>query len=212
MGSRHGVNQRTSSQRKRVPKQHNNVGLNWQKAINRYRMVSNQCVRLRAHCHSLDRQLHQRHYGDDNGDIENGQNDDEKKESVFYDDSFPFYMAQIVRIESALSEWKRKSDSNLKVLSNLEFKYHSKYRPLMLKQLTASSYNALSAAANGFGVFVPDDIIGTIWMFTRPFDALVELKFVVDAINEFFESGKQRIARNKLPIQSHRGYETAHYL
>ena len=193
----------------RVPKEHRNVGLNWQKAINRHRMVLNQCARLKRNCLSLDRGLHQRHRGDDNGD---DGDDDEKKENLFYDDSFTFYVAQIVRIEGALSEWKRKSDSNVAVLNELEFKYHSKYRPLMLKQLTASSYNALSDAANGFGAFVPDDIIGIIWMFTRPFDALVELKFVVDAINEFFESGKRRIARNKLPIQSHRGYETAHYL
>merc|ERR1712123_127955 len=118
-----------------------------------------------------------------------------------------FLVAQIDRIEGALSEWTRKSGLNVLAMKELETKYHSKYRPLMLKQLTASSFAALSEAANGYGdgLFVPDDIIGTIWSFTRPFDELVELKFVVDTISDFFESGKRRIALKKMPIQSHRG-------
>merc|ERR1712228_996880 len=120
----------------------------------------------------------------------------------------------IERIEGALSEWKRKSDSNVATMKGLDLKYHSKFRPLMLKQLTASSFAALSEAANGYGddMFVPDDIIGTIWMFTRPFDELVELKFVVETISDFFESGKRRIALQKLPIQSHRGYDPMNYM
>lgn len=149
-------------------------------------------------------------YDDDGDDNE----DDEKTGGVLYDDTFRVFVAQIDRIEGALSEWKRKSDSNAATLRSVDTKYHSKYRPLMLRTLTASSFNALSEAANalGDGQIVPDDVIGMIWAFTRPFDELVELKFVVDAISEFFESGKRRIALKKLPIQSHRGYEAAHYL
>ena len=191
--------------------QHDNAGLTWQRVVNEHKYLSrNQCRSLRRHVESLDQQLHQKRVAAD-------QLIDEEKGSTLdgddlglHDPSYSCLMAQIDRIEGALSEIKRKSDCNLKVLRDLDTKYHSKFRLIMLKQLTASSFTALSEAANRWDdVFVPDDVIGTIWMFTRPFDELVELKFVVDALSEFDESGKRR--PQKLSIQSHRGYDPAHY-
>ena len=96
-------------------------------------------------------------------------------------------------------------------MRRLENRYHSKFRPRIFKQLTATQYNALAEAANCLAA-VPEDVIGAIWMFVQPFDQLIELKFAVDTINAFFDSGKHKIDLKKLPIQSHRGYELEHIL
>merc|ERR1712157_465158 len=115
--------------------------------------------RLRLLTHALDIQLYQQR---DNDDIEI---DDEKKD--FYDDSFNFYIAQINRIDIGLKDWIIKSNDNKSIIKKLDIAYHSKFRPLIFKQLTSTRYIALSEAANKFDedIFVPDDVIGVIWMF-----------------------------------------------
>jgi len=192
-----------------IPKQHNNDGLHWDIAYGKYKNIERTVHRLKLLCHGLDIELERRRngeneiYGDDD---QNDDNDDDDKKIDFYDDSFNFYMAMIDRLSNGLKLWMNKHNENKEIVKKLEIEYHSRFRPFIFKSLTGAGYNALSVAANEFDV-VPDDIIGVIWMFVKPFDELIELKFAVDAINQFFDNQKEKIVVKKLPIQSHRGYE-----
>jgi len=203
-----------------LPEGHSNPGLSWNKAIDRFKRARADVRRLKLLTHALDIRLkreRERKENEDDGDVRDDDgNDDEKVDenrSDFHDETFRVYMAQLNRIEHGLRDWLHKSNENAGILARLENLYHSKFRPLIFKEITASRYTALSEAANSMGEkddeewFVPDDVIGVIWMFVKPFDELIELKFAVDCINEFFNKDKNKIEVKKLPIQSHRGYE-----
>eukprot|EP01083_Nonionella_stella_P262910 893559_1 len=191
----------------RIPEQHDNKGLNWKKAIDRYKMTLNKVGRLKILTHALDLQFHRAALTGDEGKENGNDNDDEKEAKVdFYDECFTFYMAQLNRIENGLKDWIVSSDENAEILNKLEVSYHTRFRPQIFKQLTSSRYVALSEAANAI-CDTPQDVIGVIWMFVKPFDELIELKFAVDCIHQFFAKDKKQISVHKLPIQSHRGYE-----
>ena len=201
-----------------IPKQHNNAGLVWKKAFVKYKNIERTVRRLKLLCHGLDIELERRRNGEHEiyGDNDQNDDDDEEKEEKtdFYDDSFTFYMTMIDRLDNGLTLWMNKHEENTEIVKKLEIAYHSKFRPLIFKSLTSTRYNALSVAANSYDedMFVPDDIIGVIWMFVKPFDELIELKFAVDAITQFFDSQRKKIVLKKLPIQSHRGYEAEYQL
>lgn len=203
-----------------MPKGHNNKGLNWNHIKNKYRATMNRIGRLRILTHALDSQLYQQNNPEEakNNDQNNDDNDNDDEKYIdgeFHDSSFKYYMAQINRIEAGMKNWIIKNNENEDIIKRLEVSYHKKFRPQIFKELTSSRYNALREAANGYDdkdLIVSDDVIGVIWMFVKPFDELVELKFAVDCINEFFNKDKQKIVVKKLPIQSHRGYEPYYLL
>ncbi len=101
---------------------------------------------------------------------------------------------------------------NRGLLLDLIATYHKKYRPSIFKSIEEPKFKALTETVEiELKLFVPSELFGVIWMFVQPFDELLEMKFAVDQIKEYWDSKKEKIKPKKLPIQSHRGYEPVYY-
>ena len=94
---------------------------------------------MRVLTHGLDSQLYQQQHPETK---KTKDEDDEKKELEFYDETFKFHMAQIDLIESKMEVWAVMDRKNADVFIRLEVAYHTKFKTMLFKEYQINSIHS----------------------------------------------------------------------
>ncbi|ETO08024.1 hypothetical protein RFI_29366 [Reticulomyxa filosa] len=187
-----------------------NRGISWDKAKREFEVIIHSVNSLQERIRRMEQTI-QALYNRPMDDVNMSQEDRRYLHLFDREDALDWtaLQQQCQAIKRLWQGFELQSKRNEETVDRLHFLYHSQFRANILKNLEEPKFNALIEAVDvGWGLFVPTEIYGLIWMFVKPFDELLELKFAVETLNEFWDQNKKSLITKKLPIQSHRGYET----